>query len=353
MPRVDEQAVEEQTVRDESAGADAGPDGESGVGGIVAGVLAGLGLIWLAATLVVSHASVVGNAQTPDVALGAAAFALPNLVAAALLAGSATALLATATPLARFFGGQTPARRLLAGLAGGAVLGGLCGALVVFGYGTYSRVEALALTIGVAALLGGAAAVLPRPVLAASVLACLGVLVLGLVVGFVQPGLVGLFGAGTSLDSQVNAGWLLAYTVAIVGGIVAGLLAFRFLRGHGPRPWPWFLLAGGLPGLLLLLTEALTRIGGAGLLNAVRGLSEGDQFAVDLAEFSRLRNAMVVFFVGGLAAMIAVGRTLGPGPEPAADDAPPPDEAPQLDDERQLDDARQLDEARDSDEPMR
>jgi hypothetical protein len=67
-----------------------------------------------------------------------------------------------------------------------------------------------------------------------------------------------------------------------------------------------------VPGLLLLATEALTRIGGASLLDAVRGLSEGDRVTVDFSAFARLRNAMVVLFVGGLAAMVAVGRTLRP-----------------------------------------
>jgi hypothetical protein len=84
------------------------------------------------------------------------------------------------------------------------------------------------------------------------------------------------------------------------------------LRGYGPRAWPWYLLAGALPGVTLLLTEVLTRTGGATLLDGVRSLSEGDQIAVDFSAFSRLRNAMVVMFVGGIAAMVAVGRTLQP-----------------------------------------
>jgi hypothetical protein len=55
----------------------------------------------------------------------------------------------------------------------------------------------------------------------------------------------------------------------------------------------------------------------------VRGLSEGDRLAVDFNGFSRLRNALVVCFAGGIAAMFAVGRTLRPAGaarEPGTDD---------------------------------
>ena len=284
---------------------------ESRVGARAAYALSAVGMVWLAATLVTAHASVLGNSDSPAIALGAMAFALPNVVAATLLAGGGLAL-AVAGRLAAT---APPLRRLVAGLVAGAVLGGICAALVVYGYGDTTSIARLATTIGAGALLGGAGAALPRPVLAAGLLALVGVLLLGVAAGFVQPGLVGLFGAGRTLDSQVSAGWLAAYAVALVGGVAAGLLAFRMLRGYGPRPWPWYLLAGALPGLTLLATEVLTRAGGAALLDGVRSLSEGDQIAVDFSAFARLRNALVVTFVGGIAAMFAVGRTLRPAPD--------------------------------------
>jgi hypothetical protein len=297
--------VDEQTVVAE-------PDVTEGrVGPLAAGGLAAVGLVWLAATLATSHASVLGNADAPAVALGAMAFALPNVVAATLLAGGSVGLAVTA----RLSATAAPLRRLAFGLAAGAVLGGVCAGLVVYAYGGTSSITTLAVTVGAGALLGGAAAALPRAVLAAGLVALVGVLLLGLAAGFVQPGLVGLFGGGRTLDSQVSAGWLAAYTVAIAGGVVSGLLAFRMLRGYGPRAWPWYLLAGGLPGVTLLVTEVLTRTGGATLLDAVRSLSEGDQIAVDFSAFARLRNAMVVLFVGGIAAMVAVGRTLQATPD--------------------------------------
>ena len=288
------------------------------------------GLLWLTATLVTAHASVLGNSGSPDVALAAAAFALPNLIAAGLVAGAAVALLATTWRLPVEEPDAPPVvRRLASGVTAGTVLGGICAGLIVYAYGGYPRVTALAVTVGVSALIGGAGAALPRPVLSAGVLSCLGVLVVGLVAGFAQPGLVGLLGADGTLDAEVKAGWTAAYLAGAVGGLAAGLLAYWLLRRHGSRPWPWYLLAGALPGLLLLVTELLTRTGGAGLLALVRDLSEGDRYAVEFTAFARLRNALVVLFVGGLTAMIAIGRTLGPAapaePQEATPDAESPD----------------------------
>src|SRR5262245_43137671 len=99
-----------------------GPTPIHRAGGLTEGLLAGTAVIWLVATLVAAHASVVGNAADPDVSLAAAAFALPNLVAAGLVSGAGVALLTVGRVAA-----DAPAlRRLVAGLIAGAVLGGLC-----------------------------------------------------------------------------------------------------------------------------------------------------------------------------------------------------------------------------------
>jgi hypothetical protein len=304
--------VEKKTV---DPPADTAPDVEVAtqvrVGPIASIVLAVLGLAWLIATLTIAHASVLGNSTQPDVALGDAALALPNVIAAAVVVGATTALAATlgapAWLASRVREGR---RRLLTGLVCGAVLGGSCGGLVVYGYGTYERVAWVAATVGVGCLSGGAIAALPRAVLAAGLVATFGTLLIGLIAGTLQPGLVGLFGGRTTLASLATASWEVAYTVSIVAGLVAGILAFWFLRRYGSRAWPWYLLAGALPGLLLLVTELLTRTGGAPLLDVVRNLDAGDRLVVDFTAWSRLRNAMVVTFIGGLAAMVAVGRTL-------------------------------------------
>lgn len=293
---------------DTTAGVEAtSPAGETlpRVGRLVATVLAGVSLVWLAATFVTAHATVLGNSDVYPVALGAAAFALPNLVAAALVAGTAVGLAGTAwVPWA-----DRPVRRLLVGLAAGLGVGGVCAGLVFFGYGS---VTALAVTVAVAAVLGGASSAAPPPVLAAGLLGTLGALLVGLVAGFAQPDLVNLFGGDRGLDAQVNATFAVAYLVGVAAGVVGGGASFWLLRRHGPRAWPWYLLAGVLPGVLLLVAELTTRVGGADLLNAVRRLSEGDRMTVDIAAFARLRNAMIVTFIGGLTAMLAVGRTLRP-----------------------------------------
>jgi hypothetical protein len=245
------------------------------------------------------------------VALGDAALALPNVIAAALVVGATTALAATLGAPA-WLANRVPEgrRRLITGLVCGAVLGAICGGLVVYGYGAYARVAVVAASVGVGCLLGGAMAALPRAVLAAGLVATFGTLLIGLIAGTLQPGLVGLFGGRTTLASLATASWEVAYTVSIVAGLVSGISAFWFLRRYGSRAWPWYLLAGALPGLLLLVTELLTRTGGSPLLDVVRRLDEGDRLVVDFTAWSRLRNAMVVTFIGGLAAMIAVGRTM-------------------------------------------
>jgi hypothetical protein len=304
--------------------ADTSAAGGSDVRGVA--ILFGLSLAWLTATLFSAHGSISASVAEPTVALGATAFALPNVIAAVLLASAAAGRLAAgtaprATRLPAAWRANDPKGRAALGLISAALVGLSCAGLVVAFYGGNASVGRLAATIFAAALIGGAATALPRRVLFAGLCGTLGVFLLGLVFSIMQPRLVDLFGGAASPASAVNASWTLAYVQAAVGGAVAGLLAFSILRRGGARAWPWYLLAGALPGMLLLVTELLTRTGGGALLGLVRGLSEGDALAIDLNNFARLRNAMLVIFVGGLAAMIAVGRTLRvSGAEPAEDD---------------------------------
>ncbi len=285
---------------------------EEPVAGVGAGILFVLGLLWLAATMWSAHAAIVSNSTDPLVALGSAAAALPSVIAASLLAGATAGLLGAG----RFAADPaTPVRRLLIGFGGGAILGVVAAGMIMFGYGINSSVSVLAITVGAGSAIGGAAAALPRPVFAAGLVATFTLFVLGVIFNVLQPWLTGLFGAGDTISSQGDASRTFAYVQSGVGGIAAGLVAFWFLRRHGSRAWPWYLLAGVLPGALLLLTEALTHLGGASLLGIVKSFSVYDQAVIDNTDFARLRNAMVVVFVGGIAAMIAVGRTLRAAPE--------------------------------------
>jgi hypothetical protein len=71
---------------------------------------------------------------------------------------------------------------------------------------------------------------------------------------------------------------------------------------------PWYLLAGALPGLLLLTAESLTRLGGSSLVNLVTG-SADEPALVELTDFARLRHAVVVLLVGGIIGLIAAARS--------------------------------------------
>jgi hypothetical protein len=278
--------------------------------GLGSGILLALGLLWLAVTMWTAHASIVGNAADAAVALGSAAGALPSVIAASILAGATVGLAAATWLGAR--GGIV--HRLLLGLCGGTVCGLLAAGAILFGYGANSSIAVLAVTVGIGSLLGGAVAALPRPVLAAGVVATLAVFLAGVLFNVAQPQLTALFGAGDTPASQATASTLFAYTQSIVSGLLAGLIGYWYLRRRDERPWPWYLLAGAIPGLLLLLTELLTRVGGASLLRIVSEFSAWDRALVEFTDFARLRNALLVLFVGGIAAMIAVGRTLS-GPE--------------------------------------
>ena len=95
--------------------------------------------------------------------------------------------------------------------------------------------------------------------------------------------------------------------------------------GRAAPRWPAYLLAGAGPGLLLLLTEVIIRVGGRSLLDLAGALSEADEVAQTALGTSRVDNGIWVLFVGALTALIAFGRTLGPAPtrtttEPAEDE---------------------------------
>ena len=284
---------------DESGESDAAPVGST--------TLLLLGLVWLGAMMWSAHVEMAGNLADATVVLSAAALALPGTVAASLLAGAAAGLAAVDR-----LGGASPTRRRpVLGIAAGAASGAVAAGVILLAYGTGSAVTALAVTVGVAGLLGGAAAATPPPALAAGVAATLGVFVTGVVLNLFQPQLTALFGAGDTVASRAGAYDLYVSTAAFVSGLVAGLIAYLFLRSRGPDlRWPAYLFAGAFAGLLAMLAEALTRIGGARLLSFVSDLSAADQGTLDYLGGARIKSALIVGFVGGIAAMIAFGRTL-------------------------------------------
>ena len=268
-----------------------------------------LGLLWLAAMLWVTHAT-LSTSSDAAVVISAAALALPNIVTGALLAG-ATAGLAAATYLARRRASRSTLADLVAGLCAGSVIGLATAGLIVFAYGAQSSVIVLGVTVAIAAALGGTSAALPGTVAGAGLAAALAVLITGVIAGIFQSPLKNVLGSGSTPSSQFDAAQNLGYLTGVVGGLVAAVTAYLYLRRRAPqRSWPWFALAGGLAGVLLLLSYLVTLIGGAGLFARVRSLSPFDSITLAMVEDSRLTQALLVLFVGAIGAMVGVGRTM-------------------------------------------
>jgi hypothetical protein len=266
-------------------------------------VIAAVSLVWFAATLWFAHTSVVAAAGFDGAARVTALFVLPLLVASAFVAGAATALVVAA----RFV-----LPRALVGAGVGLVVGGIAGALVLVTYGAGSALVPFAIAIVLAAAVGGALAGVPTPVvLVAGLAACLSWFAVGLLERLISATFPALFRAGSTPSAQLAAAYRLSLTAALIGGAVAGLVAFWHLRPHG-LAWPAYAAAGATPGLLLLLADAAARLGGGPLLRLAATSSAADRVALDFVAANRLSTALVVLFTGAIAAIIAHGRTLKP-----------------------------------------
>jgi hypothetical protein len=288
-----------------------------------------LGLLWLAATMWSARASIASNAADPAVVISTAALALPGVIAATLLAGAAAGLAATGRFVRRndvLSPGRVPStgrramlRRLAIGAAAGALMGLLTAGVIVFAFGANAAIGILATTVGVSGLIAGAAAALPPPPLAAGIAATLSVFVTGALLNLFQTPLKSLLGAGETIASQYDAADRFSMLAGLISGLAAGVVSYLFLRrrGRGER-WPWFLLAGAMAGIMALLGELLTQLGGASLLGIVGGFSNADQAILDYLGGARIASALTVGFTGGISAMILIGRTMRrPDDEPA------------------------------------
>jgi hypothetical protein len=208
---------------------------------------------------------------------------------------------------------------VLVAVGGGLLIGLAAAGVIVSEYGHGPAMTVLALAAAAAGAIGGALTIV-RPIAAigGGVAAMLGVFAVGAGLALVQHPLKSLLGAGDTVSSQVIAADRLFHLSALVSGCAAGLIAFAFLRRRGHR-WPWFMLAGALPGLILLAGEVITRLGGMPLLTAVGQLSIFDQFSVDDSARLRLSNALIVGFAGAVVAIVAVGMTMKSAEQPAVD----------------------------------
>lgn len=293
------------------------------------------GPLWLAAPalawLVVTLWSALASLRSPGgTALGTieAAFGLPAVISAALVAGAAAGL-AAARLLARGLrvpSHRRPAVRFAVALGSGLLTGVASAATVVLVHDVAgSTIMVLGAVIAAGATIGGAlAGVRANAVVAAGVAASLALFLITSVRGLFNDELLNLFGAGATPASLWEAQQRVVWVASVVDGLIVGLIAFAFLRratrsAATPPRWPAYVVAGGGAGAMLLLTEVITRIGGAPLLDLARSVSEIDDLFQDLAAAARINSALVVLFVGALTAMITFGRTLHPAPEQTDD----------------------------------
>jgi hypothetical protein len=300
------------------------PDGSEGdvVAPLGSGVLFVLGLLWLAAMMWSFRASIAGSLTDPGLIISSAALALPVVVAAALLAGAASGLAATSR-FARPAGStaRTVLRRLFVGALAGAGVGTVAAGVILFTFGANAAIGIIAATVGVSALLASTAASLPAAPLAAGIAATLSVFISGALLNLFQSPLKSLLGAGGTVASQTDAAGRLLLAGAFISGLVAGAVAYLFLRRRqAGRRWPWYLLAGATPGLASLVGEVLTQVGGASLFRIVGGFSDDDGAVMSYLGGARVVSGLIVAFAGGIAAMILVGRTLRRPEEPAYDE---------------------------------
>jgi hypothetical protein len=267
--------------------------------------LAAFAVAWLTVALWAAYKNIVGDPNISLLAATQAGLALPTVVTASLVAGGALGVLGVGMRTRRL-------PRLAAGATGGLLVGLLGAGAVVLAYSRGSYLTTVAITVGVAAVVGGVlAAVRPTVAVAAGLAGTLATALLGLVKAYFEGDLLRLFGAGGEVESTANAVWLLQNSTSVLSGLAAGLVAFWYLRRSGlALPWPAYLLAGALPGLLLLGAEAAVWLGGGPLLRAVGAASAFDGQILRSLLAAGFQHSMIVFLVGGIAALIAVGRTM-------------------------------------------
>jgi hypothetical protein len=302
-----EQSTAEKPVELAEAPAEPEPAPEAPAGN---GFLLALGLLWLGTRLWSAHAN-IRDAGTGVGRLIVAAYQLPDVIAASTLAGAACGVAvvtwrATRRPdLGRW-------ARALTGTLAGLVTGLLVAAVVVLGYGSHRPDLVLALSVMVACAVGGAVVAFPPvKVMATGVAATLGAFVVGVALNVFQTHIVDLFGPGNTAQSHLAAANRAALAESVLGGVVAGLIAFVHLRRRtGDRRFLAYLGAGAAPGVLILLAEVVTRLGGAQLFDLARKISPADHTAVDYFGSARINHALVVLFTAMIIALIAFGRTL-------------------------------------------
>jgi len=269
------------------------------------GWIAFAGIALLIAALAILRRSL--SIDTGDVALSIASGSLPMLTLSGISAGAAMGLWAV------HFIRRVP--RFAASVLAGSATGVLASASVLMVRGIpSSAVLVLALALALSGALGGAiAAIRPTEIPRAGVPATLVALVMFFVVAFNSSWLLPIFGADGTAAGIHSANGLLAGAQALLVGLVSGIVAYFSIRRSGAAVrWPIYLLAGGLPGLLWIVADLFTRVGTTRLLALASADPTGDRLFSSGLGAGRINTGLLLFFVGGLTAMIAFGRTLKP-----------------------------------------
>jgi hypothetical protein len=262
-----------------------------------------------------TNATITNSEQDISGTIGQAAEALPGIVATTIVTGASIASAAGS----RF---DRALSRLLIGLIAGA----LFGIAVAFGlrlaYGSESTITVLAVTVGLASVVGGAFAILPNAVLESGLWAVSWVFFAFLILGVLQPQLLKWLGGGPTADpaAQATADTRMLYLIPIAAGLFAGMHAYRSLRIEGASAF-WYVVAGGLPGMILLASEALTTFGGASLVEVVHGFSADAAQLPDLSSFPRVRDGLIVFGVASVVSLLGGLRAIAQARKEAAEEA--------------------------------
>ncbi|WJK42545.1 hypothetical protein O7608_09280 [Solwaraspora sp. WMMA2056] len=309
--------------------ADVAPVPRPGNSVVTAVTLAGLTLAWLA-LLIWSVLATLAASTDGVLAVTETAYGLPAVIFAALLAGAGVAQAVRRATARRLDATVLP--RLLVAVAAGALTGAVAAAALVFGDGRGgSAVTILGWALFAGATVGGTLAGLHRwagLLTAAGAAAGLAVAVAITARELFKGPLLELFGAGQTAASVLAAQSRIVWVSALLAGAIAGAVAFGWLAGASRRsttrlPWPTYLVAGAAPGVLLLVAELITRVGGAELLGLARSFSETDEAFQAMADAGRINSALVVLFAGSFTALICLGRTLPSRPDQADDPADP------------------------------
>ncbi|BCJ70873.1 hypothetical protein CS0771_04170 [Catellatospora sp. IY07-71] len=285
------------------------------------GWLAFSALAWLLVALLFYRTAFTG--AEGDYNLVLASLLLPLVVQASLVAGAAVGLWSTLALGRRRQWADRGAGRWAVGIAAGLLTGAVASGAVLLAYGMSARaVGVVAIAMGASGALGGAlGAVRPARILAAGLTGALAVLVFLNVMALFSTPLLDAFGGGDTAADRYEANGLLAGSLAVIAGLIAGFLAYTRLRRAAKRAgdspsWPVYLAAGAAAGIMLSVAELAVRLGVAQLLALASADITADAEILDFIAASRRNTGLVVLFVGAITAIIAYGRSL---PKPTRD----------------------------------